>query len=94
MIQDEFNRAVEFIRTPPGNNPVKTSNNQKLKMYARFKQATIGPCSQHGGEQPWAVQIEQRAKWDSWNALGDMSQQEAMQQYIDILKQIVPNWSA
>ena len=93
MSRHEFNRAVDFIRSPPGNNPVESSNDQKLKLYAHFKQATNGPCSQHGGAQPWAVKIEKRAKWDAWNGLGDMPQQEAMRQYVNILNQLVPNWT-
>ena len=45
------------------------SNDEKLKVYALFKQATVGECSEHGGGQPWAVQVEKRAKWDAWAAV-------------------------
>ena len=37
------------------------------------------------GKQPWAVQIEARAKWDRWAKLKGMSKEEAMQHYIDLL---------
>jgi diazepam-binding inhibitor (GABA receptor modulating acyl-CoA-binding protein) len=42
--------------------------------------------------QPWAVQIEARAKWDAWNALKGMSKEKAMQEYIDYLAKGDPNW--
>ena len=45
-------------------------------------QATKGDVE---GKQPWAVQIEARAKWDWWAKLKGMSKEEAMQHYIDLL---------
>ena len=45
------------------------SNEEKLKVYGLYKQVTVGECSEHGGGQPWAVQVEKRAKWDAWNAV-------------------------
>lgn len=89
---EKFNKAVEFVRKPPSGNPIQSSNDDKLKMYSFFKQATVGPCAQHGGEQPWAVNMEARAKWDAWNNLGGMSSEEAQQEYIKVLDSIVPNW--
>ena len=32
--------------------------------------------------QPWAVQMEARAKWDAWNALKGTSKEKAMEEYI------------
>ncbi len=37
------------------------------------------------GKQPWAVQLEARAKYDWWAKLKGMSKEEAMQHYIDLL---------
>jgi hypothetical protein len=44
------------------------------------------------GTQPWAVQMEARAKWDAWNSVKGMSKEDAMKQYIDIVTQGDPNW--
>ena len=45
-------------------------------------QATKGDVQ---GSQPWAVQLEARAKWDWWAKLKGMSKEEAMEKYIDLL---------
>jgi len=45
------------------------SNDEKLKVYALYKQVTVGECAEHGGSQPWAVQVANRAKWDAWKAV-------------------------
>jgi len=46
-------------------------------------QATLGDVQ---GKQPWAVQLEARAKWDAWAKLKGMSKEEAMQHYINLLE--------
>lgn len=37
------------------------------------------------GSQPWAVQLEARAKWDAWNSIKGMSKAEAMQHYLELM---------
>lgn len=76
-LQEQFDFAVEQVRSLPsnGNGP---SNAEKLKMYGLYKQATAGDCNT---TQPWAVQVEARAKWDAWNARSGMSKQDAMTAY-------------
>lgn len=51
---------------------------RKLLMYALYKQATVGDVE---GSQPWAVQLEARAKWDAWNAVKGKSKEDAMAEY-------------
>lgn len=76
-LQEQFDFAVEQVRSLPssGNSP---STSEKLKMYGLFKQATIGDCNT---AQPWAVQIEARAKWDAWNANKGITKENAMSAY-------------
>ncbi|EIE20069.1 ACBP-domain-containing protein [Coccomyxa subellipsoidea C-169] len=78
-IEDRFKKAVWLIRNGP---KMDSTNEQKLTFYSYFKQATKGDVE---GTQPWAVQIEARAKWDWWAKLKGMSKEEAMQHYIDLL---------
>jgi acyl-CoA-binding protein len=59
-LQTRFQKAAFLIRNGP---PRDASNEQKLNFYAYFKQATEGDVK---GTQPWAVQLEARAKWDAW----------------------------
>ena len=34
----------------------------------------------------------ERAKWDAWKTLGNISKEEAMKRYIDTLTKSSPNW--
>jgi acyl-CoA-binding protein len=36
-----------------------------LQIYGLYKQATVGDNT---GAQPWAVQVEARAKWEAWTS--------------------------
>lgn len=76
---DNFNFAAEQVARSTPNKPI--SDGTKLKFYALYKQATIGPCNT---PQPWAVKIADRAKWDSWNSLGTMTKSQAMTEYCDL----------
>lgn len=48
-----------------------------------WMQATEGDVK---GQQPWAVQLEARAKWDAWNSIKGMSKEEAMQNYVELME--------
>ncbi|XP_047502212.1 enoyl-CoA delta isomerase 2-like [Penaeus chinensis] len=54
-------------------------NEAKLKIYALFKQATVGAVN---SKRPGMMDFVGRAKWDAWNSLGNMSQEEAQKNYI------------
>ena len=58
----------------------------KLKMYALFKQATSGKVTT---PRPGMVDFVGRAKWDAWNTLGDMSQDDAQKAYINLIDELV-----
>lgn len=79
-LKTDFQKAVYLIRNGPPRNDTSTA--VKLKFYSLFKQATEGDVQ---GTQPWAVQLEARAKWDAWAALKGMSQEEAMRQYVALV---------
>ena len=88
-LQLRFKKAVYLIRNGP---PKKdASNDEKLKFYGLFKQATEGDVT---GSQPWAVQLEARAKWNAWDKHKGMSKEEAMQKYIDLVAEGEPNWES
>ena len=57
-------------------------NEAKLKIYGLFKQSTVGPVNT---KRPGMMDFVGRAKWDAWNSLGKMSQDEAKQAYIDYI---------
>lgn len=63
------------------------SNEEKLFLYSRFKQATIG---KNTTEKPggW-LDVKGKAKWDAWTELGDMSKEQAMAEYVGKAKTYV-----
>lgn len=71
--------AVKELSTRPDNTTL-------LELYSFYKQATVGKCNI---SQPWVVQVEARAKWDAWNALGNMSKKIAMQKYVELVNELV-----
>ncbi|KPI86406.1 hypothetical protein ABL78_4522 [Leptomonas seymouri] len=79
MSAANFEAAVEYVRSLPKDGPVQMDNNTKLEFYSLYKQATEGDVK---GSQPWAVQIEARAKWDAWSARKGMSSEDAKTEYV------------
>ncbi|POM71120.1 Acyl-CoA-binding domain containing hypothetical protein, partial [Phytophthora palmivora] len=73
----KFQVAVDFIAAR-GNN--KLTNEQKLTLYAFYKQAHFGKCSV---DKPSAMDMVGSAKWESWKALGDMNIDVAKKQYVE-----------
>lgn len=61
-------------------------NDKKLKMYALFKQGTIGPCT---GEKPSMFNPAEKAKWQAWQSLGEMQQDEAKKEYINLINDLL-----
>uniref|UniRef100_A0A1A8P4W6 Enoyl-CoA delta isomerase 2 n=1 Tax=Nothobranchius rachovii TaxID=451742 RepID=A0A1A8P4W6_9TELE len=75
---EEFEEAkskLSTMRSDPG-------NEVKLKIYALFKQATQGPCNT---PKPGMLDFINKAKWDAWKSLGSISQDQARQQYCDLI---------
>lgn len=85
-VEVQFKKAAYLIRNGP---PREASTDEKLKFYAYYKQATEGDVT---GAQPWAVQMEARAKWDAWNGVKGMSKDEAMKKYIELVAAGDASW--
>lgn len=79
---EDFNHAkaqLGALKKDPG-------NEVKLKIYALFKQATQGPCNT---PKPGMLDFVNKAKWDAWKSLGNVSQDEAKQDYINLISSLV-----
>ena len=63
----------------------RPDNATLLKLYALYKQGTAGDNSE---KKPGFGDMVGRAKWDAWNNLKGTSQDDAMQQYIDLIKSL------
>ncbi|NWH53657.1 ECI2 isomerase, partial [Fregata magnificens] len=85
--QKDFEKAQEqlkLLKKDPG-------NEMKLKLYALFKQATEGPCN---SPKPGMLDFVKKAKWDAWNSLGNLSQDNARQKYTELVSSLVSAESA
>lgn len=79
---EQFEQAknkLSTLKEDPG-------NEVKLKIYALFKQATQGPCNT---PKPGMLDFVNKVKWDAWKSLGSISQDEARQQYCDLIGSLV-----
>ncbi|MBX2999787.1 MAG: acyl-CoA-binding protein [Caldilineaceae bacterium] len=61
----------------------RPSNENLLKLYAFYKQATTGDVS---GKRPGFTDMVGRAKYDAWAERKGLSQEEAMQSYIALVE--------
>lgn len=75
----EFNHAVNAVKACAPSSPL--TDEVKLNFYKYYKQATIGDCNL---PQPWAIQLEARAKWDAWNSVRGISRENAMFSYCEL----------
>lgn len=64
----------------------KPSNQDLLRLYSLFKQATEGDVS---GKRPGALKLVERAKFDAWAALAGTGRDEAMKRYVDVVKELL-----
>jgi acyl-CoA-binding protein len=56
-----------------------------LKIYALYKQGANGDVT---GERPGFTDMIGRAKYDAWEQLKGTSQEDAMQQYVDLIDEL------
>mgnify|MGYP003618696584 FL=1 len=63
----------------------RPDNNTLLKIYALYKQATVGDNEE---KKPGFTDLVGRAKWDAWAKRKGTSDKDAMQQYIDLIESL------
>ncbi|WP_050462703.1 acyl-CoA-binding protein [Herbaspirillum autotrophicum] len=77
-LKEQFEQTVAESK----NLAQRPDNMTLLKMYGLYKQGSSGDAQ---GERPGMTDFVARAKWDAWNALKGTGQEDAMQQYIDLI---------
>jgi len=60
-------------------------NLAKLKLYALYKQATVGDCT---GDRPGMLDFVGRAKYDAWKELAGTPMDEAKEKYIALVEEL------
>ncbi|KRX51467.1 Enoyl-CoA delta isomerase 2, mitochondrial [Trichinella sp. T9] len=80
-IGTDFEKALQRVKSVPNVSP-----KHQLKLYAFFKQATVGPCK---ADKPSNFDVVNLAKWNAWSSLGTMNSDEAKRNYIEFVKSLV-----
>jgi acyl-CoA-binding protein len=80
-LQEQFDQAMADSK----NLPERPDNMTLLKIYALFKQGSAGDVE---GSRPGFTDMVGRAKYDAWTALKGTAQDEARQQYIDLIEEL------
>ena len=81
-LQARFEQAQKDVKTLTE----KPSNDDLLALYSLFKQATQGDVS---GKRPGPFKPVDRAKYDAWAQLKGTGTNEAMQRYIEVVKNLL-----
>ena len=80
-LQDTFENAVKSAHSLND----RPSNDNLLKMYGLYKQATEGDNNE---EPPGGFDFKAAAKHNAWKKLEGTSREDAMTQYIDLIEQL------
>ncbi|MBP6406969.1 MAG: acyl-CoA-binding protein [Proteobacteria bacterium] len=81
----DLNAAFEAAVANSKNLSERPDNATLLKIYGLYKQATTGD---NADKKPGFGDMVGRAKWDAWNSLKGTSNDDAMQQYIDLIESL------
>ncbi len=77
-LSSQFEQAVADSK----NLSERPDNMTLLKLYALYKQASVGDVD---GKRPGFTDMVGRAKWDAWNELKGTGRDDAMNQYIALV---------
>ncbi len=81
----ELARAFEQAVAESRQLPERPDNATLLKIYALFKQGSEGDAT---GKRPGFGDMIGRAKFDAWAGLKGTTQEEAMRQYIALIREL------
>lgn len=85
QLDDIFSKAATHVQSIAS----KLDNKILLSLYSYYKQATEGPCNV---AKPSWFDVKAKSKWEAWNNLGKMCQQDAKELYIQSVKKIDPDF--
>ena len=78
----DLNTAFEAAKTASMELSERPNNAVLLKLYALYKQGSVGDNTE---SKPGLTDFVASAKWNAWNALKGTTQDDAKQQYIDLI---------
>ena len=80
-LKTQFEKAAQEAQKLPK----KPDNDTLLRLYAFYKQATVGDVS---GKRPGFMDMVGQAKYDAWAKAKGTSKDAAMQAYIDLVNKL------
>lgn len=81
MVSATFTEKADAVK----NLASTPSNDELLKLYGLYKQATVGDNT---SARPSALNFKDKYKWDAWEELKGTSQEEAEQKYIAFVEEL------
>lgn len=81
-LETQFQEAAALSKTLSE----KPDNETLLKLYSLFKQGSEGDTQESGPSNPF--DFVAKFKHEAWAKLQGMSKEDAMQQYIDLVKEL------
>ena len=84
-LKKSFEESQETVK----NLNKRPSNDELLKLYALYKQATSGDAF---GKRPSLINVKERAKWDAWKVLEGKKSEEAMEAYTDVVNTLINSY--
>ncbi|MDW3648171.1 MAG: acyl-CoA-binding protein [Bacteroidia bacterium] len=81
-LEEKFESAKERILTLKE----KPSNDTMLKVYSLYKQGSLGDIDM---EAPGVFDFVAKAKYNAWEQLKGLSQDDAKMQYIDLVDELL-----
>jgi len=82
-LDERFDTAAENVSKKIN----QTLSNDELKeVYALFKQGTVGDINT---SRPGMLDLKGKAKWDAWNSKKGLAKDEAKEQYIALIGQLL-----
>jgi len=89
-LEQQYKKALFYVRHAPQDVELEfREHTGRLQREALFHQIEEGDCEK---PQPWAIQVEEREKWDAWKKLHGLSKDQAMLQYLQKVSEIDPYW--
>jgi acyl-CoA-binding protein len=81
----DLNAAFDKAMADSKNLSERPDNATLLRIYALYKQGSAGDNTE---KKPGFSEMVARAKWDAWAKLKGTSQDDAKQQYIDLIAEL------
>jgi diazepam-binding inhibitor (GABA receptor modulator, acyl-CoA-binding protein) len=80
-LQTRFDEAAEALQRLPR----RPDNETLLRLYALYKQGSAGDAQ---GKRPGILDPVGRAKFDAWSGLQGTPQEQAMQEYVELVERL------